>query len=69
MSSKDEERIRGNIRFFCDKQIPWCDKWDEPHDLQDSFVVDWNKQLVAAGLKPEPPTNPHAKQADASRKG
>ena len=53
-SASEEKRLRGNVRFFCDEHIPWCEKRGHSHEGQDAMVRGWNEQLKAAGLEPEP---------------
>jgi len=53
-SAAEEKRLRGNVRFFCDDNIPWCQREGRPHLAQVALVQGWNEQLVTAGLEPEP---------------
>jgi hypothetical protein len=50
---KEEKRIRGNIRYFRDKHIPWCDAHKKLHVIPDLLICLWNEQLHRAGLKQE----------------
>jgi len=53
-SASEEKRLRGNVRLFCDKQIPWTRQHGGDVDDMLYFVDKWNESLKAAGLEPEP---------------
>jgi len=59
----DEARLRGNIRYFVDSQMPWMRRNGSDTSVAEDMVRRWNGVLTRAGLAPEPtemrpPTGP-----------